>query len=189
MRAVAMVFCGVLAASGALAQPIGGAEARKAIWPAKAGLAIVERPHAKLPQDQARLLASVALGQPYYGAIAFSPDEGIMVEATVAAVNHHSVEAAEAAALRDCNARKKGAAPCAVAVVLQPEGWQARPFQLSQSASEALRKDYGRNGPRAMAVSASTGAYGLGAGEGAAEAAVAACAGAGATDCAVVVQD
>lgn len=184
-----MAACGVVMASGALAQPISGAEARKALWPAKAGLAIVLRPHAKLPQDQAQLLATVAGGQPYYGAIAFSPDEGIMVEATVAAVNHHTVEAAEAAALRDCNARKKGAAPCAVAVVLRPDGWQARPFQVSQAASEALRKDYGRSGARAMAVSAQTGAFGLGAGEGAAEAALAACAKGGAGDCTVVVQD
>ena len=112
-----------------------------------------------------------------------------MVEATVAAVNHHSVEAAEAAALRDCDAKRKGAEPCAVAVVLRPDGWDVRPFQLSQAATEALRKDYGRSGPRAMAVSATTGAFGLGAGEAAAEVAIAACAKAGATDCAVVVAD
>ena len=189
MRMLGLAACVMGLASGALAEPIGSGEARKALWPAKTGLAIVMRNHPKLAEDQARLLATVASGQPYYGAIAFSPDEGIMVEATVAAVNHHSVEAAEAAALRDCDAKRKGATPCAVVVVLRPDGWEARTFQVSQAATEALRKDYGRNGPRAMAVSASTGAFGLGAGEGAGEVAVIACAAAGATDCAVVVAD
>ena len=189
MRVLGMVAGLIGLATGALAEPIGSAEARKAVYPARTALAIVLRPHPKLPADQATLLAQVASGQPYYGAIAFSPDEGIMVEATVAAVNHHTVEAAEAAAMRDCDAKRKGAEPCAVAVVLRPDGWEALPFQLSQAATEALRKDYGRSGRRAMAVSATTGAFGLGAGEAAAEVAIAACAKAGATDCAVVVAD
>ena len=179
----------VVLGAAAMAEPMASAEARKAMYPAKTVLAIVMRNHPKLPADQAKILSQVAQGQPYYGAIAFSPDEGIMVEATVAAVNHHSIEAAEAAALRDCDAKRKGAEPCAVAVVLRPDGWEARPLQLSQAATEALRKDYGRKGPRALAVSALTGAYGIGAGEGAAETAVAACAKAGAVDCAVVVAD
>jgi hypothetical protein len=189
MRMQGLAACLMVMATAAAGEPIAGADARKAVWPAKAGLTIVMRNHPKLPEDQAKLLSTVASGQPYYGAIAFSPDEGIMVEATVAAVNHHSVEAAEAAALRDCDAKRKGKEGCAIAVVLRPEGWEARPFQLSQAASEALRKEYGRSGPRAMAVSAATGSFGLGAGEGAAETAVIACAAAGATDCAVVVAD
>lgn len=189
MRSMGLVFGLGLLATGAMAETIGLAEARKDLWPAKTALAIVMRNHPQLPADQAKLLSQVASGQPYYGAIAFSPDEGIMVEATVAAVNHHSVEAAEAAALRDCDAKRKGAAPCAVAVVLRPDGWEARAFQVSQAATEALRKDYGRSGARALAVSTSTGAFGLGAGEGAAEVAVIACAKAGATDCAVVVAE
>jgi hypothetical protein len=189
MRVIGLVFGLGMLATGALAEPTPSAEARKAVYPAKTALAIVMRPHPKLAEDQAGLLSQVAAGQPYYGAIAFSPDEGIMVEATVAAVNHHSVEAAEAAALGDCNAKRKGKEPCAVAVVLRPDGWEARPLQLSQSATEALRKDYGRSGRRALAVSAATGAFGIGAGEGAAEVAVAACAKAGATDCTVVVAD
>ncbi|MGQ0567616.1 MAG: DUF4189 domain-containing protein [Gemmobacter sp.] len=186
---LALAATGAMAAAGAVAEPVASAEARKAVWPAKTPLAIVMRPHPNLPPDQANLLSGVASGQPYYGAIAFSPDEGIMVEATVAAVNHHSVEAAEAAALRDCNAKRTGEAVCAVVVVLRPDGWEARPLQLSQAATEALRKEYGRSGPRAMAVSPSTGTYGIGAGDGAGAAAIAACAKAGAEDCTVVVAD
>ena len=189
MRVQGLAVGLVMIAAGAMAEPIGSAEARKAVYPARTALAIVMRNHPKLPADQAALLSQVASGQPYYGAIAFSPDEGIMVEATVAAVNHHSVEAAEAAALRDCDARRKADEPCAVAVVLRPDGWEARRFQVSQAATEALRKEYGRSGPRAMAVSSATGAFGIGAGAGAAETAIIACAKAGATDCAVVVAD
>ena len=176
-------------ATGAVAEPMAAADARKALYPAKTPLAIVMRKHPKLTEDQSKILAQIAPGQPYYGAIAFSPDEGLAVEATVAAVNHHSVEAAEAAALAGCNEKRKGEEPCAVVVVLRPDGWEPRPLQLSLAATEALRKDYGRSGQRAMAVSAATGAYGIGAGEGAAAASVAACAKAGATDCAVVVAD
>ena len=189
MRCLGLVLGLMMIATGATGEPIGSAAARKAVYPARTALAIVLRPHPKLAADQATLLSQVASGQPYYGAIAFSPGEGIMVEATVAAVNHHSVEAAEAAALRDCNAKRKGKEACAVAVVLRPDGWAARAFQVSQAATEALRKDYGRTGPRALAVSHATGAFGLGAGEGAAETAVIACATAGATDCAVAVAD
>jgi hypothetical protein len=189
MKVLGLAVAIGLAAAAALAEPMGSAEARKALFPAKAKLAIVMRGHAKLPEDQANILGQVALDQPYYGAIAFSPDEGIAVEATVAAVNHHSVEAAEAAALADCNAKRKGEEPCAVALVLQPEGWEARALQLSKSASEALRKDYGRKGERGMAVSPSTGAFGIGTGSGAADAAIAACAKAGAGDCVLVVAD
>jgi hypothetical protein len=178
-----------LLATGAVAEPMAAAQARKALYSAKTPLAVVMRKHPKLTPDQENILTQIVPGQPYYGAIAFSPDEGLAVEATVAAVNHHSVEAAEAAALAGCEAKRLGEEPCAVVVVLRPDGWEARPLQLSQAATEALRKDYGRSGPRAMAVSASTGAYGIGAGEGAAEAAVTACAKAGATDCAVVVAD
>ena len=52
-----------------------------------------------LPKDQAKMLAMVAKDQPYYAAIAISPDEGLMSEATMAAANHHTVEAAVAAVL------------------------------------------------------------------------------------------
>ncbi len=75
-----------------------------------------------LPKDQAELLRQVGAAQPYYGAIAVSPDEGIMVDATVAAANQHSVEAASVAARAACDAKRKGARPCEVVALIRPAG-------------------------------------------------------------------
>ncbi|WP_149142029.1 DUF4189 domain-containing protein [Gemmobacter caeruleus] len=130
-------------------------------------------------------LSMVGKDQPYYGAIAISPDEGLMVDATVAAVNYHGTEAAEAAALKGCEAARKGKAACLVIGLIRPDGWEPRALQLSQDATRALRGDY--KAPGALAISATTGHFGLGADAGAA---VAACeAGAKPGDCRVVVQD
>lgn len=138
-----------------------------------------------LPKDQAKVLKMVARDQPYYAAIAISPDEGLMSEATVALANFHSVEAASTAALAECNARKKGAAECVIAAVVRPEGWQAGAVQLSSDATAAFKSGYEGG---AMAVSDATGSWGIGADD---AAAVAACAAnnAKATDCAVVIRN
>lgn len=138
-----------------------------------------------LPKDQAKVLKMVARDQLYYGAIAISPDEGLMSEATVAAANYHSLEAASAAALADCNAKKNGAADCAIAALVRPEGWQPAAVQLSSDATAGFRDAYDAG---AMAISAVTGSWGIGADD---AAAVAACTdrNPAATDCAVVIQD
>jgi hypothetical protein len=148
-------------------------------------------PDAPLPQDQAAILATVGAAQPFYGAIAISPDEGLMVEATVAAANHHTTEAASTAALAGCEAKRKGAAPCAIVALIRPEGWEPRPFQLSSGATTGFVDEYLKaSGARAFAASPATGLWGVGTGDAAAADAVAACAAKGtAGDCAVVVQD
>ncbi len=137
-----------------------------------------------LPKDQAKVLQMVAVDQPYYAAIAISPDEGLMSEATVAAANYHTVEAASSVALAECNAKKQGAADCVVVAVVRPEGWTAQPLQLSSDATAAMA-DYAGG---ALAVSAATGSWGLG---DTTETAVAACVdrNATATDCAAVIAD
>jgi hypothetical protein len=137
-----------------------------------------------LPKDQAKVLEMVARDQPYYAAIAISPDEGLMSEATVAAANHHTLDAAAAAALADCNGKKSGATECAIVAVVRPEGWEARPLQLSSSATE----DFANYAGGALAISALSGAWGIG---GSADEAIAACAvkTEAATDCAVAISD
>lgn len=148
------------------------------------------RPEAGLPDDQAQALVTVGAGQPYYGAIAISPDEGLMSEATVAAANHHTVEAAEAAAKVACDAKKTGASPCVVAALIRPLGWEAQPMMLSADATEGLRKDYPAKGG-ALAISPATGAWSIAEGDGAVSTAVGACnvkAG-GVADCVLAVQD
>lgn len=137
-----------------------------------------------LPKDQAKVLEMVAVDQPYYAAIAISPDEGLMSEATVAAANYHTVEAASAVALAECNAKKQGAAECVVVALVRPDGWTAQPLQLSSDATAAMA-DYAGG---AVAVSAATGSWGLG---DTTETAVAACVdrNPAATDCAAVIAD
>jgi hypothetical protein len=126
----------------------------------------------------------------YYAAIAYSPDEGLLTEALQSAMNYHSVAAADAAAIAACNAaRTAGTAPCQVAARVLPRGYEERPLTVSYDASAAFTKAYRRaKGPKAFAISETTGAYAIGAG---AEAAVAAC---GASpqapgDCRVVIAD
>jgi hypothetical protein len=126
----------------------------------------------------------------YYAAIAYSPDEGLLTEALQSAMNYHSIAAADAAAIAACNAaRTAGTAPCQIAARVLPRGYEQRALSVSYDASAAFTKAYRRaKGPKAFAISDSTGAYAIGAG---AEAAVAACqAGPQAPgDCRVVIVD
>ncbi|MDZ7907581.1 MAG: 5-aminolevulic acid synthase [Gemmobacter sp.] len=178
------MICGGTAAS---AEPVTGAAAGKLLFPPKAA-AVEMLPQDALSDTDVAALKMVGGGQPYYGAIAISPSEGLMVEATVAAVNHHNADAAKAAALKGCEEKRKGAKACAVVAVITPEGWSARDLQLSADATAAFAEHYAA--PGALAVSPGTGNFGIAKGEGAGDAAVAACEEkAKAGDCAVVILD
>lgn len=124
--------------------------------------------------------------QPYYGALAMAPDAGLASEITALAANYHDEDNARAAALAACEANRAGAgAPCIVALVIRPEGWEpGRPLQLSAQATAALQDEY-RALPRwsrVLAISPGTGRWGVGEGR---EAALAAC---GVADCTAVVE-
>jgi len=126
----------------------------------------------------------------YYGAIAASPNDGLAHKATVATSNHHTFDAAEQAALTECNGLRSGTAKCVVVAHITPKKYTAQIFQLSASATAAFKKTYLRGrGPKALAISPSLGSYAVSKGDGAADAAIAACATDGAKDCQVVVQD
>jgi hypothetical protein len=158
--------------------------------PAGAAVEIVPQPF--ITKEQEAILAQVGAAQFYYGAIAVSPDEGLMVEATVAAANHHTTEAAARAALASCDAKRQGASPCVIVALIRPRGWQPRPFQLSSGATTDFLGDYQRvRRDKAFAVSPATGLWGIGKGRGAAEKALADCAAkaGGATDCTVVLSE
>lgn len=188
MRVVFLAGLVLGMAGTAMAEPVKAREARAAVFPATPSEAEM-RPHRKLPADQAAILAQVAETQAHYGAIAFSPDDGLMSDATVAAIDYHSTEAAATAAVAGCDAKRKGRATCEVVALIRPKGWSPRAVQMSVSASEALRKSYGGSGKRAMAIAGSTGAFGLGKGAAAEVQALADCAKGGATDCRIVVAD
>lgn len=185
MRVLIMAGLVSLTAGAVAAQPVTGKEAKKLLFAAKESVAQI-MPGAGLDEQNAQVLATVAAAQPWYGAIAISPDEGLMSEATVAAAKYHDVESARRAALADCNAKKKGAADCVLAAVILPKGWKdGVALQLSAEATEAFRADY-KGG--AMATSAATGAFGIGAD---AASATAACQAKtkDAVDCTVVIAD
>ncbi len=176
-------------AQAAEAEVITGKSAKKALFSGD-DIAVQVMKQSFLTDEQAQILGSVATQQPYYAAIAVSPDEGLMSEATLAAANYHSVEAASAAALAGCDAVRKGAAACVIVAVVRPKGWEARPVQLSAEATAAFRKDYAGKGA-AMAVSTLTGAWGIADGDTAADVAKAACTAklTDQNDCAVVIVD
>ena len=176
-------------ASAASGDVVTGKGAKKALF-AATGVSVQVMKQAFLADDQAQILASVAREQPYYGAIAVSPDEGLMSEATIAAADYHSESAAAAAALAGCDAARKGATNCVIVAVVRPKGWEARPLQLSSTATAAFRKDYAGKGG-ALAVSAGTGTWGMAKGDNAADAAVTACAAklSGPNDCSLVIVD
>lgn len=181
-----MALALMLAATPLSADPVTGKIAKKLIFPVK-GVEVELLADTGLAKDQQVVLGMVAEGQPYFGAIAISPDEGLMSEATVAAANHHDTDAASKAALADCNAKKTGKAKCVVVALIRPRGFEARELQMSLAATTGFKADYKPKGS-AMALSPSTGAWGIASGDGAADAALAACA-ATAKDCALAIID
>jgi hypothetical protein len=173
-------------ASSAGAEQMSGKAAKKLLFaPIKAEVEIM--PEAGLPEDLAKVLASVGEGQLYYGAIAIAPEEGLMSEATVAAANFHDIATASVAALGECNAKKTTATDCVIAAHIRPKGWKEEGFSLSSDATAAF-KDYDMK-TGAMAVSLATGAFGMAAGEGSGEKAMTNCAAKNdkAVDCALVL--
>ena len=185
------IFLTVISLSLALtgvagAEPVAGKAAGKLVF-ASDTAEVKLMAGVDLPKEQVNAVKSVLAAQPYYGAMAMSPDAGLLSESTVATANFHSVEAAGAAAVAQCNAKKTGAAACIVVAVVQPKGWKARALQLSSEASAGFKAGYPAVGG-AVAISAATGVWGMGQN---AEAAVQACAGTAAKpkDCAVVVEN
>lgn len=121
----------------------------------------------------------------YYGAMAAAPEAGFAAEATTGAFGFHDLDTARRAALRGCEERRAGGAPCVIVVDVVPRGYApGRALTLSQDASAAVRGGVLREAGGTMAASRSTGAFGVGADS---ASAVAACAGGGAGDCAVVI--
>lgn len=178
-----LILAAILSAGAAQAQTT-ISDVRDMLYPgAKPEVEIL--PNDFLPDDQAQLLKTVGISQPYYGAIAISPDEGIMVEATVAAANYHSTDAASAAALRGCNAARKGARECAVVALIRPRGWSQQPVQLSSGATDGFIENFKGASGKAFAVSPSTGDWGFARGANAAADAVADCG----ADCRVLLRD
>jgi len=179
-----------MTALAAQAQPFGAAEAGPMIYPADR-VEVVRHGLTDLPDEQLQTLLTVARTQRFHAALAYAPNAGVIAEPTVMAANHHSPEAARAAALAECDARRQGGARCVLALEVRPAGWQAQPLSLSADASAAFARDYRRaRGARAMAISAASGSWVVARGEAAEAEALAACeAESGAGDCRIVLRD
>ena len=190
MRGVALAtILGFAIANVAMAETVlTGNEAKRALFGVRGSVGAVAQNGVLSEKDQA-ILAQVASTQKYYGAIAFSPDEGLLSQATVAAANYHSVEPARAAALAECNSkRQSGSAQCVIGADILPRRYQpGRALQLNIDATGAVGKEYRRlRGDKAFSISSETGEWGFGASDAEAQAA---CAANGASDCRVVLRN
>ncbi|QCO57971.1 5-aminolevulic acid synthase (plasmid) [Pseudorhodobacter turbinis] len=178
-----------ICAGAALAEPMTGKQATKQLFSAKKSEVQLLNVNG-LSAEHSALLGEVVKGYAYYAAAAIAPQEDLLKsEATTLVANHHSAEAASAAALAGCNALRKTADECVIAAIVQPKGWEARALQLSVEGTVALKSDYGKRGERAMAASASTGFFALAKGVQAQALALRACADKGAPDCEIIVAD
>jgi len=190
LAGLAVVVAAALGTAAA-ADPVTGKVARAVLF-APEGAEVEMLLPGLMSDSDAAALGMVAEAQPYYGAVAISPDEGLMAEATVAAANYHDTDTATLAALAGCDAKRSGQTPCVVVALIRPKGWEPRALQLSAATTTGFAKQYKGRGGKALAVSASTGLWGIATGNGAAAAAAAACAAKAtppAADCVVAVQD
>jgi hypothetical protein len=199
---VLIATVGMFVATQGVAEPVTFKEARKILPKANARVTLVTFEDRLSEKDIATLASAnlkpddvfkgIGASLSSYGAVAISPDEGVLVEWLSGVSQHHSIEAARAAAIAYCNSKKKKAsADCVTLVEVSPRGAKDRAaFSLSEKANAALRSDYRKlDEPRAFAISPSTGDFGMERGDG--TRAVAACASAAnqASDCVVVVKD
>lgn len=179
-----------LVAQTAAAGPVSGDQARGLLF-APDRIEVARHQLPDVPPEEFEVLMTVARTQSYYAALAYAPGAGIMAEPTVMASNYHSPEAARAAALQQCDARRQGGARCRLVLEVRPAGWQARGLSLSADATTAAAQDYARiRGSRALAASESGGSWVIARGDSAEAQAVAACnQEAPARDCRVLLRD
>jgi len=188
----------VLFATQAVAAPVNGKTAKKLLFSPKGSVFSVVSQNSMSKADLATLDVMAGMKEfkaiLYYGAIAMAPKHGLAHKATIAAANHHSLAAAGAQALKECNALRSKGPDCIVVAYITPRKYVERPLTMSASATTAFRRTYRKGrGAKAMAISPATGEYAIAKGAGSAGIALEACAKAagekGASDCQIVIQD
>ena len=160
----------VLGVSGpAFAEVLSEREARKALFPVR-GHVIDVSP--KLSELEKKIVTGIIplmakqLRQPvrYYASVAYSPDDGMVHDALQAAMNHHSPEDADRAAIAACNALKSlGAETCRIAARVLPRKYKPRALTLSIDATVGFNRTYRKaKGPKSFAISRKSGAWAMG---------------------------
>jgi hypothetical protein len=183
----------LLAAGAATAQDVAtGRQAAAMLFGADTEGIIIGQP--ALPQPVIDAIRTEAGRQKYYGAMAWSPSEGIAAPSALMVANLHDLVAAETVALKACNdARAGGSAPCEVIAHIRPDGYEPRDVQLNADATRGFRVYRQGGGPKALAISRATGEWHFEKGEGAEAAALAGCnrlaVRKGVEDCMILVSD
>ena len=187
--AVAIILAG--SATSVAAESLSYKDARRAL--PKGNRTVAELPDTSfLDEKQQAIVLSLKDTIPYFGALALTPDEGLFVDWLNASAQHHSIDAARAAALKHCEAnRKKSSVKCVVVLEVSPKGAKPdAPLSLSAEAADALKGEYRKlKAPKAFAISPSQGTFGFAGGDGARALSACAKSGGGAKDCTVVVAD
>ena len=159
-----LLACGI--ATTATADPVDQKTADKMLFSTKGHTVQISSKLSKQEQTAIRQLVPLMgkqLREPvrYYAAIAYSPGDGLVHESIQAAMNHHTTEAASAAALAACNKlRSKGTTKCRVAALVVPKKFKKRDLTLSVDATAAFKKSFKKTkGPKVFAISPSTGVF------------------------------
>ncbi len=189
MRLITLIAA-IILATPAMAQVLDTKTAEKQLFPVKGHSIQVSGKLSK--DDRATVLAVIPLmakqlNQPvrYYASIAYSPDDGLVHEALQAAMNYHTVGAADAAAVAACNkAKSRGTRSCRVAARVVPKRYKARNLTLSVEATEGFNRTFRKTkGAKSFAISEGTGAWGMGTTD---QAALQRC---GVRDCEIVIRE
>ena len=163
----AALWAGCLLAGAAAAQ-VDSKTARNQLFSERGASVQINTALPWLTADVAKATEAYAAQFPYYAAMAVSPGDPPTTGSAVAEANHHSVEAAQRAALAACNARRTTGQDCVIVATVVPRRYRARAFTLSTSATDTMKSRYRQlKAPKALAVSPSTGAYGYARGDGA----------------------
>jgi hypothetical protein len=195
MRVLSLVVLILVLAAPTRAEAIDTKSARKQLYPTK-GLS-TRLADALTDSERATIVALIPLMEQqlrspvkYYSSIAYSPDQGLVSDALQGAFNFHTTEAADAASIAACNkVRAKGTKPCQLAARILPKKYKPRDLTLSYDATEAFNRSFRREkAPKSFAISATSGAWGVGKTD---ATAIASCEkdAAGAGDCRVVIHD
>lgn len=135
-------------------------------------------------------LEAYAGGFDYYAAMAVSPGDPADSGSAVAVANYHSAEAAQAAALSACEAKRRTGKACVVVATVTPRRYQARALTLSAEATAAIKDGYRKlDAPKAFAISPSSGAWAFARGDGGRALEQCRAKSQSAADCRIVVED